>query len=67
MSGVDAIAAELATLSEEVVNMTRNFKFLEAEAMKSGEPREGAGNLETEIRAKYARMKELESALNAAH
>lgn len=62
VSGADAVEKELTALSVEVAHMTRNFSIAEAEAMKSGKPRDGAGVLEKAIRAKYRRINELSKA-----
>jgi len=54
-----SIAKAIARFSREVTDMSRNFPIAEAEAMRSGEPRDGAGELEICIRRKYRAIKKL--------
>lgn len=64
---LDKLAAELTVLNKETAERVRNYPVDEAFAMESGEPREGAGHLERTTRKKFARMREIESILNAHH
>ncbi len=64
---LDALADELARLSKETAELTRNYSIEDAYAMQSGEVRRGAAANERMAREKFARMREIEAVLNTHH
>jgi hypothetical protein len=64
-STVDLLAQELRDLDVEVKELTQGLLIGDAELLKKGIIPSSAEALMWTIRAKYRRMKRLESALNA--